>query len=99
MLTDLNFYSTKSFLLLCWVGVHCGIYKSSYNISNISYLNSPSPPFSFISPLPPFLKWFQQVSFCMYIHVHTFFGYQESISIFERKIKLTTIMIKLNLKL
>jgi hypothetical protein len=30
------------------VGVHCGIYKSSYNISNISYLNSPSPPFSFI---------------------------------------------------
>jgi hypothetical protein len=23
---------------LCWVGVHCGIYKSSYNISNISYL-------------------------------------------------------------
>jgi hypothetical protein len=22
-------------------GVHCGIYKSSYNISNISYLNSP----------------------------------------------------------
>jgi hypothetical protein len=26
--------------LQCWVGVHCGIYKSSYNISNISYLNS-----------------------------------------------------------
>jgi hypothetical protein len=24
--------------------LHCGIYKSSYNISNISYLNSP-PPF------------------------------------------------------
>jgi hypothetical protein len=24
------------FLLLCWVGVHCDIYKSSYNISNIS---------------------------------------------------------------
>jgi hypothetical protein len=28
-------------LLLCWVGVLCGIYKSSYNISNMSYLNSP----------------------------------------------------------
>jgi hypothetical protein len=23
--------------LLCYLGVHCGIYKSSYNISNISY--------------------------------------------------------------
>jgi hypothetical protein len=37
------------FLLLCWVGVHCGIYKSSYNISNISHLNSPPPLFFFIS--------------------------------------------------
>jgi hypothetical protein len=42
----------KCFLLLYWVGVHCGIYKSSY-MSNISYLNSPSPPFSFIL-IPPF---------------------------------------------
>jgi hypothetical protein len=32
--------SLSLFLLLCWVGVHCGIYKSSYNVSNISYLNS-----------------------------------------------------------
>jgi hypothetical protein len=39
-------------LLLCWVEIHCGIYKSSYNISNISFLNSPPPPFSFISPHP-----------------------------------------------
>jgi hypothetical protein len=31
------------------LGVHCGIYKSSYNISNISYLNSTSPPLSFDS--------------------------------------------------
>jgi hypothetical protein len=38
------------FLLLCWVGVHCGIHKSSYNISCISYLNPPTPPFSFIPP-------------------------------------------------
>jgi hypothetical protein len=39
----------KLFLLLFWVGVHCGIYKSSYNIS---YLNSPPPPF-FIPTPPP----------------------------------------------
>jgi hypothetical protein len=39
----------------CAGGVHCGSYKSSYNISNISYLNSPPPPFSFI-PLPPLLE-------------------------------------------
>jgi hypothetical protein len=36
--------------LLSLVGVHCGICKSSYNVSNISYLNSPSQPFSFIPP-------------------------------------------------
>jgi hypothetical protein len=30
----------------------CGIYKSSYNVANVSYLNSPPPPFSF-SPPPP----------------------------------------------
>jgi hypothetical protein len=28
-------------LLFCWIGVLCGIYKGSYNVSNISYLNSP----------------------------------------------------------
>jgi hypothetical protein len=39
------------FLLLCWVGVHCSIYKSSYNISNISYLKSAPSPFSFIPSL------------------------------------------------
>jgi hypothetical protein len=50
-------------LLLCWVAVHCGIDKSSYNIS---YLNSPSLPFSFI--FLPFLENFQQVPF---FHLHT----------------------------
>jgi hypothetical protein len=63
-------------LLLCWVGVHCGIYiyKSSYNVSNISYLNSPPPPLSFII-LPQFLEQFQQVSlFCIYTHVYTVFA-------------------------
>jgi hypothetical protein len=40
-------------LLLCCVRVHCGIYKILNNISNISYLNSPPPPFSFILPHLP----------------------------------------------
>jgi hypothetical protein len=35
-----------SFIVLA--GVHCDIYKGSYNISNISYLNLPPPPFFFI---------------------------------------------------
>jgi hypothetical protein len=49
MESDWN-YILKNLFLLCWVEVHCGIHKSSYNISNISYLNSPPPSFSFISP-------------------------------------------------
>jgi hypothetical protein len=44
------FFFILIFLLLCWVGVYYGIYKSSYNVLNISYLNSPPPPFSFIPP-------------------------------------------------
>jgi hypothetical protein len=42
------------FLMLCYVGVHCGIYKNSYNILNISYLNYllPHSPFSPSSPIP-----------------------------------------------
>jgi hypothetical protein len=40
------------FLLLCWVGVLCGIHKSSYSITKLSYLNSPPQSFSFISPPP-----------------------------------------------
>jgi hypothetical protein len=34
-------FCVQLFLLLFWVEVHCGIYKCSYNVSNISYLNSP----------------------------------------------------------
>jgi hypothetical protein len=37
----------KISFLLCWVGIHCDIYKSSYNISNVSYLNSPLQQISF----------------------------------------------------
>jgi hypothetical protein len=39
-------------LLLCWVGLHCGIYKSSYDVSNISHLNSPPPLLPFIPTSP-----------------------------------------------
>jgi hypothetical protein len=41
-------------------GLHCVIYKTYYNLSNISYLNSPPPPFSFIllSPHHYLLKLF-----------------------------------------
>jgi hypothetical protein len=41
------------FLFLCWLEIHCGIYKSSYNISNISQFGSPLLFFYFIpSPHP-----------------------------------------------
>jgi hypothetical protein len=39
-------------LLLCWMGLHCGIYKCSYDTSNISYFNSSPPLFSFITSPP-----------------------------------------------
>jgi hypothetical protein len=49
------------------VGVHCGIYKSSYNISNTSHLNSPSLPFSFIHlPAIP-----EIASTGTFFHLHT----------------------------
>jgi hypothetical protein len=51
----------------CSVVVHCDIYKSSYNVSNISYLNLPPTSCSFIL-CPPFLEYFLQVSF---FHLHT----------------------------
>jgi hypothetical protein len=42
--------TSSFFLIVVLGGVHCGIYKSSYNISNLSYLNS---PLSTIVPYPP----------------------------------------------
>jgi hypothetical protein len=46
--SNLSVFSFSFFFkLLCWVGVHCDIYKSSYNVSNI-YLSSPPPLLSFI---------------------------------------------------
>jgi hypothetical protein len=48
-------YNFFNFRFLCFfIGVYCSIYKGSYNVSNILYLNSPPPLLSFIpSPLIP----------------------------------------------
>jgi hypothetical protein len=61
------------FLLLCLVGVLCGIHKSSYNISNVSYLNSPPPPFSFISPTLHSRNSFNRSHFSTCMHMYTVF--------------------------
>jgi hypothetical protein len=64
-------YLFTYFLLLCWVWVCCGIYKMSYNVSNISYLNSPLPLLSFIPSFPQFLETFEQYLFSFtYICAH-----------------------------
>jgi hypothetical protein len=56
------------------VGVHCGIYKGSYNISNISYLNSPLLPFSFIPHYHHSWYSFSRSHFSIYIHLCTLFA-------------------------
>jgi hypothetical protein len=66
----LIYYFLDASFLLCLVGVHCGIYKSSYNISNTSYLNSPPPHL----PLPTFWNSFSWYHFFIYIHVYTVFA-------------------------
>jgi hypothetical protein len=65
-------------LLSCWVGVHCGIYKGSCNMSNISYLNSPPPLLSFISLSPVCWNNINNYHFCIYMHVYTFFAANSS---------------------
>jgi hypothetical protein len=57
------------------VGVHCGIYKSSYNVSNASYLNSHPPLLSFI-PLPHSWNGLNKYYFCIYIPVYIFLLYE-----------------------
>jgi hypothetical protein len=44
------------------MGVYCGIDKSSYNISNISYLISPPPPLFFIPPSPNYWNSFNSLT-------------------------------------
>jgi hypothetical protein len=53
------------------VAVHCSIQKSSYNISNITYLNSASLSFSFISPSSHSWNSFNRSYFSIYIYVYT----------------------------
>jgi hypothetical protein len=60
--TGLSFFPFFFFGLLCWVGVHSDIYKTSYNVSNISYLNSPSSALFHYNT-------FSRCHFCVYIHV------------------------------
>jgi hypothetical protein len=55
------------------VRVHCGIYKGSYNVSNISYLNSPPPVLSFLPPSSSSWNSFNRHHFCIYMDVYTFF--------------------------
>jgi hypothetical protein len=70
--TNLTMTSTvvTLFFFYCCAGNTWWIYKSSYNISNISHLNSSPPPFSFILPH----SW-NSFNICStYIHVYTVFG-------------------------
>jgi hypothetical protein len=50
------FCIVEFFPLVVMGRVPCGIYTGSYNISNISYMNSPPQPFFFIPLLPGFLE-------------------------------------------
>jgi hypothetical protein len=59
------------FFLLCQVRVYCVIYKSSYNLSNISYLISSAQSSSFI---PCSWNSFDISHFSIYIHVYTVFA-------------------------
>jgi hypothetical protein len=52
---NIRFFSHGHFIFLIIVvlgGVHWSIYKGSYNVSNISFLNSPTLLLYFIFPLP-----------------------------------------------
>jgi hypothetical protein len=60
-----SFSCTFSYFL-CWERVHCGIYKNSYNISNVSYLNSLCLPFSFMPPFPEVSTGIIFAFTCMY---------------------------------
>jgi hypothetical protein len=64
------FFFFFPFIFIVVLGrAHCTIYKSFYNISNISYVNSSPPPFS----PPHFWNSFSRSHFLIYIHVYTVF--------------------------
>jgi hypothetical protein len=60
-------------LLLCWVGVHCSIYKGSYDVAYVSYLKSPPPKLCSPSSPPHYWNSFNRCHLCIYIHVYTLF--------------------------
>jgi hypothetical protein len=56
------------FFLLCWMGVHCGIYRSSY-LYDIKYTIFEFTPSTILTPIP---VRFQQVSFFqLHTYVHS----------------------------
>jgi hypothetical protein len=69
-----NFHSHLLFLIVVLGRGTLCIHKSSYNISNISYLNTPPPSFSFIFSYPLSQSSFNRYHFCIYIHVYTIFA-------------------------
>jgi hypothetical protein len=60
--------------LLCWQ-VHCGSYKVSYTVSNMSYLNPPPPLLPFIPCIPDSWNSFNRYHLCNYIHMYTVFAH------------------------
>jgi hypothetical protein len=56
------------------IGVHCGIYKGSYNVPTTAYLNSTLSPFPFIPLSLDSWNRFNRYHFCIYIHIYTFFA-------------------------
>jgi hypothetical protein len=59
------------FKLFFWVGVHCNIYKNSYNMS---CLNSSPPTLSSILLSPHSWNSFRRSHFSIYISVYTVFA-------------------------
>jgi hypothetical protein len=60
------------YYLLCWVGLHWHIYKGSYSVSNVAYLNSPLP-LLFHSASPDSYNSFTDIIFA-FTHGYTLFA-------------------------
>jgi hypothetical protein len=70
------------YLLFSSVGVHCSIYKSSYNVSNTSYFNSSPSLLSYIPSSPDSGNSFNMYHFWIYIYVYTLFAQYSSSYLF-----------------
>jgi hypothetical protein len=69
----LPFIFLNILFILCWVGVHYSIYKSSYSISNISYLKHTLFYYPLSPTTPHTWRNFNRYHFCIYLHVYTVF--------------------------